>query len=90
MNDLIEVADKLKNRLKEFQGVYQIRSDYVQGKNELRLELKPIARSLGITVEDLARQINAGFYGREPYRLQYGRWPKREEVEPRAKALEVQ
>ncbi len=72
MDDLIDVSEKLKTRLREFQGVYQIRSDHGQGKNEMRLELKPVARNLGITVEDLARQVNAGFYGREPYRLQRG------------------
>lgn len=72
MEDLVEVSDKLKTRLRDFQGVYQIRSDHGQGKNELRLELKPVARTLGLTVEDLARQVNAGFYGREPYRLQRG------------------
>ncbi len=72
MNDLLHAADDLQEALTEFQGVYQIRSDYAQGKNELQLSLKPEATTLGLSVQDLARQINAGFYGREAFRLQRG------------------
>jgi multidrug efflux pump subunit AcrB len=60
-------------RLRKFDGVYQIRTDFSPGKNEMRLSLKPEARALGLTVEDLARQIYAGYYGNEALRLQRGR-----------------
>ena len=73
MNDILAAADDLMNRLRKFEGVYQIRSDFSQGKNEMRLELKPEARTLGLTVDDLARQIYAGYYGDEAVRLQRGR-----------------
>ena len=72
MADLQDVANKLQESLAEYQGVYQIRSDYAQGKNELQLSLKPEATTLGLTVQDLASQINAGFYGREAFRVQRG------------------
>ena len=72
MDDLLHAADKLQESLTEFQGVYQVRSDYAQGKNELQLSLKPEATTLGLSVQDLARQINAGFYGKEAFRLQRG------------------
>ncbi len=70
--DLQDAAASLQKTLAEYQGVYQIRSDYAQGKNELQLSLKPDATTLGLTVQDLAMQINAGFYGREAFRLQRG------------------
>jgi multidrug efflux pump subunit AcrB len=73
MNDILAATDDLMNRLRKFEGVYQIRSDFSQGKNEMRLELKPEARTLGLTVDDLARQIYAGYYGDEAVRLQRGR-----------------
>jgi multidrug efflux pump subunit AcrB len=73
MSDILGAADDLMDRLRKFEGVYQIRSDFSQGKNELRLELKPEARTLGLTVDDLARQIYAGYYGDEAVRLQRGR-----------------
>jgi multidrug efflux pump subunit AcrB len=72
MDDLVAASENLQESLAEFQGVYQIRSDYSQGKNELQLTLKPEATTLGLSVQDLAGQINAGFFGREAFRLQRG------------------
>jgi multidrug efflux pump subunit AcrB len=73
MDDILAAADELMERLRKFDGVYQIRTDFSLGKNEMRLHLKPEARALGLTVEDLARQIYAGYYGDEALRLQRGR-----------------
>jgi len=73
MERILAAAADLKERLRQFDGVYQIRSDFSPGKNEMRLELKPEARALGLTVDDLARQVYAGYYGEEALRLQRGR-----------------
>ncbi len=73
MEPILAAADDLQERLRDFEGVYQVRSDFSPGKNELRLSLKPEARTLGLTVEDLARQVYAGYYGQEAVRLQRGR-----------------
>ena len=73
MDTILAAADDLMERLRRFEGVYQIRSDFQPGKNEMRFELKPEARTLGLTVDDLARQINSGYYGNEAVRIQRGR-----------------
>ncbi len=73
MDHILAAADDLMARLSKFEGVYQIRSDFPPGKNEMRLTLKPEARALGLTVNDLARQVYAGYYGDEAVRLQRGR-----------------
>lgn len=73
MDHILAAADDLMARLSKFEGVYQIRSDFSPGKNEMRLTLKPEARALGLTVNDLARQVYAGYYGDEAVRLQRGR-----------------
>ena len=73
MDRILAAADDLKARLRRFDGVFQIRSDFSPGKNEVRLTLRPEARALGLTVDDLARQINSGFFGNEAVRLQRGR-----------------
>lgn len=73
MNHIVAASEELMERLRRFDGVYQIRSDYAAGKRELRLRLKPEAHALGLTVEDLARQIYAGYYGEEALRIQRGR-----------------
>ncbi len=72
MDELLQAADDLQGVLTGYRGVYQIRSDYAQGKNELQLRLKPEAATLGFTVQDLARQVHSGFYGNEAFRLQRG------------------
>jgi multidrug efflux pump subunit AcrB len=73
MGPILAASEALMDRLREFDGVSQIRSDFSPGKNEIRLELKPEARALGLTVEDLARQVYSGYYGSEILRLQRGR-----------------
>ena len=73
MEEILAASDDLQDKLRTFDGVIQIRSDFSPGKNELRLTLKPQARTLGLTVDDLARQVNAGFYGKEAFRIQRGR-----------------
>ncbi len=73
MDDILAASERLMERLSKFEGVYQIRSDFAAGKKELRLELKPEARTMGLTVDDLARQINTGYYGNEAIRMQRGR-----------------
>ncbi len=73
MAEILAASEALMQRLRKFDGVYQISSDFSPGKNEMRLRLKPGAHVLGLTVDDLARQVYAGFYGDEALRLQRGR-----------------
>jgi multidrug efflux pump subunit AcrB len=72
MEAILAASRDLQTRLDDFQGVSQIRSDFSPGKSEIRLRLKPEARTLGLKAEDLARQVRAGFFGEEAYRLQRG------------------
>ena len=70
---LEELAGKLKTVLGEYPGVEDIEDNYTRGKQELKLKLRPEARTLGVTEEDLARQVRAAFYGAEALRLQLAR-----------------
>ena len=73
MEFLNAAATDLKEELATYDGVYQIQDDFRPGKNELKFTLKPEARVLGLTVSDLARQVYAGYFGEEAFRLQRGR-----------------
>ncbi len=73
MKQILAASGLVMDKLRSYDGVTQIRSDYSPGKNEFRLALKPGARALGLTAEDLARQVQAGYFGVESYRLQRGR-----------------
>lgn len=70
---LAQAVTRIKSTLASYPGVTDIDDNYTRGKRELKLRLKPEARTLGITEEDLGRQIRAAFYGSEALRLQRGR-----------------
>ena len=68
-----EAAARLEAELGTYPGVLEISNDFRPGKMEVQLALKPAGRVLGITLADLARQVNQGFHGAEALRLQRGR-----------------
>ena len=68
-----EAAMRLETELATYPGVLDISNDFRPGKMEIQLALKPAGRVLGITLADLAGQVNQGFYGAEALRLQRGR-----------------
>jgi multidrug efflux pump subunit AcrB len=63
----------LKEILAEYPGVKDLGDSFLPGKKELKIQLTPEARTLGLTLSDLARQVRAGFYGEEVQRIQRGR-----------------
>ena len=70
---LVRSADRLKKALAQYPGVGDIADSYPEGKRELKLHLRPAARTLGITEAELGRQIRSAFYGAEALRIQRGR-----------------
>ena len=70
---LARIADSVVDGLRSVNGVYDIRSDHAPGIPEVQLELRPEARTLGLTRQELARQTRAAFFGEEAVRVQRGR-----------------
>jgi multidrug efflux pump subunit AcrB len=64
-------AAVVKDTLRRYGGVLDVASDWEE-KREIELQLKPAARSLGLTLSDVARQVRAAFFGVEAYRVQRG------------------
>ena len=60
-------------RLAAYAGVYEISDSFRAGKEEMRLSIKPAAETLGLTLQDLGRQVRQAFYGEEAQRIQRGR-----------------
>jgi multidrug efflux pump subunit AcrB len=73
IDDLRQAAAELKTRLANYPGVIDIADSYRAGKQEIRLDIKPSAQALGLTLQDLARQVRQTFYGEEAQRIQRGR-----------------
>lgn len=69
---LLEAVARLKSEVAGYPGTSDIQDSFREGKQELRLALKPQARTLGITQADMARQVRQGFYGAEGLRFQRG------------------
>jgi multidrug efflux pump subunit AcrB len=65
-------ARELEARIRKYEGVFDIRNSYERGTPEIKLNIKPEAEALGLTLSDLARQVRAGFYGEEVQRVQRG------------------
>ncbi|WP_108811287.1 efflux RND transporter permease subunit [Sphingorhabdus sp. Alg231-15] len=66
-------ADKLMVELNRFAGLFDIETDQDAGLQEIQLRLKPEARTLGVTLQDVASQVRAAFFGSEALRVQRGR-----------------
>ena len=71
VDQMTRAAAVVTDTLQRYEGVVDVTSDWEE-KRELELHLKPAARSLGLTLDDLARQTRAAFFGVESYRLQRG------------------
>ena len=73
MDKLREVASKTKEKLARYPGVIDISDSFRGGKPELKLAITPKAESLGLSLQDLGRQVRQGFFGEEAQRIQRGR-----------------
>lgn len=65
-------GDSVIATLRTLAGVYNVRADHELGNREMRLNLLPAGRTLGITLDDLASQVRAAFFGVEAVRVQRG------------------
>ena len=66
---LQEIGEKVKGYLTTFPAAKDIRDDFLPGKRELRIVARPEARSLGLDVASIARQVRSSFYGAESSKI---------------------
>ena len=66
-------ADAVKRNLATYAGVTDIADSFRAGKQEVKLSVRESAVPLGLTQNDLARQVRQAFYGEEVQRMQRGR-----------------
>jgi multidrug efflux pump subunit AcrB len=71
--ELLELSARIKDKLSQYPGVFDVNDTLDTGRNEVQLRLKPEAQQFGVTVNDLARQVRQAFYGNEVQRIQRGR-----------------
>ena len=69
---LESAARELEDKLREYNGVFDIRNTAAAGGQEIKLSIKPEAEALGLTMSSLGRQVRQAFYGEEAQRIQRG------------------
>lgn len=72
IDELSRAALDIRAELARYDGVRDIADTFRAGKQELKLDLLPEARNLGLTLADVARQVRSAFYGVEAQRIQRG------------------
>ena len=70
LSQMSAAAEIIISKLNTIDGVSQVYSDNAPGKNELKFHIKPEAEYLGISLSDLASQIQAAYYGAEALEIQ--------------------
>ena len=66
---LKEVAAKLKEKLNTMEGVGDVNDSMQSATDEVQLDLKPLAYSMGLTLSDVASQVSFSYYGLEAQRI---------------------
>ncbi len=73
VDELLAATEKMKVRLSEFAGVYDISDDNTPGKWEYQFKVKDEALATGVTPMDLGETVRNTYFGAEVMRLQRGR-----------------
>lgn len=66
---LLAAAKELKSKLNSLKGIGDVNDSRQTSAKEVQFELKPLASSLGLTLADIASQVNYSFYGLEAQRI---------------------
>ncbi|RFF28104.1 MULTISPECIES: efflux RND transporter permease subunit [unclassified Wenzhouxiangella] len=72
LDQLESAAADLESRVNGYEGTYDVRNSFEGGLKELQLEIKPEAEVLGLSQQNLARQVRQAFFGEEVQRIQRG------------------
>lgn len=69
----VELADRVEEMLESYAEISSAWSDIGRTRNEIHLSLRPEGQSLGLTQQELGRQVRGAFFGEQAQRVQRGR-----------------
>lgn len=68
--DVLRVAvSEVEDQLRTYETLYDVRNNLESASEEIRINLKPGAHKLGLTMSDVTRQVRQAYYGEEVQRL---------------------
>jgi len=68
--ELNGLAIKVKEKLAEYQGLFDIKNSFEGGKDEVQLRIRPEAEQLGLNLNSIGSQVRHAIYGKEVQRIQ--------------------
>lgn len=71
-DELRAALDDLKEKLITYEDLYDVRNSLRSSTDEIRMNLKPGAQKLGLTLADVSGQMRQAYYGEEVQRLPRG------------------
>lgn len=72
LDELRSAMNELKQALREMPELTDVVDNEEKGQPEVHLTLRPEAKRLGLTLEQVVSQVRQGFFGQEAQRLQRG------------------
>jgi len=66
------IKDDIREYLRTYPGVFDIQDNLSSGKEELKLDIKPLANTLGLSQDNIASQVREALFGFEAQRIQRG------------------
>ncbi len=63
---------EIKDRLADYNGLFDITDSFEGGKDEIRMKIKPEAELLGVNITDLGQQVRNSIFGSEAQTVQRG------------------
>ena len=69
LDTLREAASDLEAHLRTYESLYDVRNNLESASEEIRIELKPGATKLGLTLAEVNRQVRQAYFGEEVQRL---------------------
>ncbi len=69
---LRKASEELKAKLKTYVGLFDIKDNFKPGKLERQIKIRDGAKSLGISMAEIGKQIRQAFYGEEALTIQRG------------------
>lgn len=69
---LAVVTEKIRKYLKSYPGVFDIQDNSSAQNEELQLDLKPLANTLGLSQTNISSQVRQALFGFEAQRIQRG------------------
>ena len=69
---LSAASAEIKERLADYNGLFDITDSFEGGKDEIRMQIKPGAELLGINITDLGQQVRNSIFGSEAQTVQRG------------------